>query len=96
MQPMGSLAQIMRGILFPSSNIIFSVRRQDRVREAAILKARLRRHQLGGLERRHLSRLDSSYAAISIGDVACSAVPAAGTAPVPSTPDWVKFTRDGR
>jgi mono/diheme cytochrome c family protein len=29
MQPMGNLAQIMRGILFPSSNIIFSVQGQD-------------------------------------------------------------------
>ena len=29
MQPMGNLAQIMRGILFPSSNLIFSVQRQD-------------------------------------------------------------------
>lgn len=28
-QPMGNLAQIMRGILFPSSNLIFSVQGQD-------------------------------------------------------------------
>jgi hypothetical protein len=28
-QPLGNLAQIMRGILFPSSNLIFSVQGQD-------------------------------------------------------------------
>ena len=57
MQPMGDLAQIMRGILFPSSNLIFTVQSQDPGAPKPPLQTGGGWLQLGGLGRRHLSRL---------------------------------------
>ena len=99
MQPMGNLAQIMRGILFPSSNIIFSVQGQDPGAPKPPYK-----QDAGGFNWADWGAgiypgwelVD--YAAISIGDVAplllmprrCEN----GRAAPVERPDWVKFTRE--
>ena len=99
MQPMGNLAQIMRGILFPSSNIIFSVQSQDPGAPKPPYKP-----DAGGINWADWGAgiypgwelVD--YAAISIGDVAplllmprrCEN----GRAAPVERPDWVKFTRE--
>jgi S-disulfanyl-L-cysteine oxidoreductase SoxD len=99
MQPMGNLAQIMRGILFPSSNIIFSVQSQDPGAPKPPYKP-----DSGGINWADWGAgiypgwelVD--YAAISIGDVApLLLVPRrcenGRAVPVERT-DWVKFTRE--
>ena len=99
MQPMGNLAQIMRGILFPSSNIIFSVQNQDPGTPKPPYKP-----DAGGINWADWGAgiypgwelVD--YAAISIGDVApLLLVPRRcenGRAAPVERDDWVKFTRE--
>jgi len=99
MQPMGNLAQIMRGILFPSSNIIFSVQSQDPGAPKPAYKP-----DAGGINWADwgagiYSGWDMiDYAAISIGDVApLLLVPRRcenGRAVPVERADWVKFTRE--
>jgi mono/diheme cytochrome c family protein len=99
MQPMGNLAQIMRGILFPSSNIIFSVQGQDPGAPKPPYKP-----DSGGFNWADWGAgiypgwelVD--YAAISIADVApLLLVPRRcenGRAAPVERDDWVKFTRE--
>ncbi len=99
MQPMGNLAQIMRGILFPSSNIIFSVQGQDPGAPKPPFKP-----DAGGFNWADWGAgiypgwelVD--YAAISIADVApLLLVPRRcenGRAVPVERDDWVKFTRE--
>jgi mono/diheme cytochrome c family protein len=98
-QPMGNLAQIMRGILFPSSNIIFSVQGQDPGAPKPPYKP-----DSGGFNWADWGAgiypgwelVD--YAAISIADVApLLLVPRRcenGRAAPVERDDWVKFTRE--
>jgi mono/diheme cytochrome c family protein len=99
MQPMGNLAQIMRGILFPSSNLIFTVQSQDPGAPKPPYKP-----ESGGFNWADWGAgiypgwdlVD--YAAISIGDVApllllprrCEN---GRPAPVERA-DWVKYTQE--
>lgn len=99
MQPMGNLAQIMRGILFPSSNIIFSVQGQDPGAPKPPYKP-----DAGGFNWADWGAgiypgwelVD--YAAISIADVApLLLVPRRcenGRAAPVERDDWVKYTRE--
>jgi mono/diheme cytochrome c family protein len=99
MQPMGNLAQIMRGILFPSSNIIFSVQGQDPGAPKPPYKP-----DAGGFNWADWGAgiypgwelVD--YAAISIADVApLLLVPRRcenGRAAPVERDDWAKFTRE--
>ena len=97
-QPMGNLAQIMRGILFPSSNLIFSVQGQDPAAPKPPYKP-----DAGGFNWADWGAGIYSgwemidYAAISIGDVApLLLVPRRcenGRAAPVEREDWVKFTR---
>jgi hypothetical protein len=99
MQPMGNLAQIMRGILFPSSNIIFSVQGQDpgapkppyKQDSGAFNWADWGAGIYPGWEL-------VDYAAVSIADVApLLLVPRRcenGRAVPVERDDWVKFTRE--
>jgi mono/diheme cytochrome c family protein len=99
MQPMGNLAQIMRGILFPSSNIIFSVQGQDPGAPKPPYKP-----DSGGFNWADWGAgiypgwelVD--YAAISIADVApLLLVPRRcenGRAVPVERDDWVKYTRE--
>ena len=99
MQPMGNLAQIMRGILFPSSNMIFSVQGQDPGAPKPPYKP-----DSGGFNWADWGAgiypgwelVD--YAAISIADVApLLLVPRRcenGRAVPVERDDWVKYTRE--
>jgi mono/diheme cytochrome c family protein len=98
-QPMGNLAQIMRGILFPSSNLIFAVQGQDPAAPKPPYNP-----GTGGFNWADWGAgiypgwelVD--YAAVSIGDAApLLLVPRrcenGRPAPV-DRPDWVKYTRE--
>jgi mono/diheme cytochrome c family protein len=98
-EPMGNLAQIMRGILFPSSNLIFSVQGQDPAAPKPPYKP-----DAGGFNWADWGAgiypgwelVD--YAAVSIADVApLLLVPRrcenGRPAPVERA-DWVKFTKE--
>ena len=99
MQPMGNLAQIMRGILFPSSNLIFTVQGQDPAAPKPPYKP-----ETGGFNWADWGAgiypgwelVD--YAAIAIGDVAPLLLlprPCENGRPAPvERPDWVKYTQE--
>ena len=99
MQPMGNLAQIMRGILFPSSNLIFTVQSQDPGAPKPPYKP-----EAGGFNWADWGAgiypgwelVD--YAAISIADVApLLLVPRQcenGRAAPVERADWVKYTHE--
>ncbi len=99
LRPMGNLAQIMRGILFPSSNVIFSVQGQDPAAPKPPYK-----QDAGGFNWADWGAgiypgwelVD--YAAVSIADVAPLLLvprPCENGRPAPvERDDWVKFTRE--
>ena len=101
-RPLGNLAQVMRGILFPSSNIIFNVQSQD--------PAAPRTDVPGAGANASFSWVDwgagiytgwelVDYASVTLADVAPLLLAPGRRCengrPVPvERPDWVKFTQD--
>ncbi|HLG99372.1 MAG TPA: cytochrome c [Bryobacteraceae bacterium] len=101
--PAGNLAQLMRGILFPSSNIIFNVQTND-PNEAA------KANQVGAGAKTAFSWVDwgagiykpwdiVDYAAIAVAESAPLLLTPGRRCengrPVPVTrPDWIKFTQE--
>ena len=98
-KPLGNMAQVMRGILFPSSNLLFQVQTYDPAARRPAMNPGRRRFP-GGLGAGIYSGWELvDYAAVAIAESAPLLLAPARRCengkPVPvDRPDWIEFTAE--